>query len=158
VTEALRSARVQLAIRLLLGLMFVYASLDKIADPAAFARIVYQWQTVGPVPSNLVAVTLPWIELAAGLLLIVGAWKREAAAVVAVMLIVFVAAAVGVLVRGIDVDNCGCTSVAAAGPAPTWPPEWMRGVGWYLIVRNLVLLAGALVLVFVEPQKQGVGS
>jgi uncharacterized membrane protein YphA (DoxX/SURF4 family) len=132
--------------------MFVYASLDKIADPAGFARIVYQWQTAGPIPSNLVAVILPWIELLAGLLLIAGVWKREAAAVVAVLLVVFIVAAVGVLVRGIDVDNCGCTSVAAASTAPAWPPDWMRGVGWFLITRNLVLLAGALVLVFVEPR------
>jgi uncharacterized membrane protein YphA (DoxX/SURF4 family) len=138
--------------------MFVYASLDKIADPAGFARIVYQWQTVGPIPSNLVAVTLPWIELLAGLLLIVGIWKREAAAVVAVLLIVFIVAAVGVLARGIDVDNCGCTSVAAASTAPAWPPDWMRGVGGYLITRNLVLLAGALVLVFVEPRAEEVRS
>ncbi|MGD8898050.1 MAG: MauE/DoxX family redox-associated membrane protein, partial [Acidobacteriota bacterium] len=144
---ALQTPRLQLVVRLLLGLMFVYASLDKIADPAGFARIVYQWQTLGPVPSNLVAVILPWIELLAGLLLIAGVWKREAAAVVAVLLVVFIVAAVGVLVRGIDVDNCGCTSVAAASTAPAWPPDWMRGVGWFLIARNLVLLAGALVLV-----------
>jgi len=152
VRAALQTPRVQLVVRFLLGLMFVYASLDKIADPAGFARIVYQWQTAGPIPSNLVAVILPWIELLAGLLLIAGVWKREAAAVVAVLLVVFIAAAVGVLVRGIDVDNCGCTSVAAASTAPAWPPDWMRGVGWFLVARNLVLLAGALVLVFVEPR------
>jgi uncharacterized membrane protein YphA (DoxX/SURF4 family) len=142
-----------LAVRLLLGLVFVYASLDKIANPAAFARIVYQWQTLGPVPSNVLAVTLPWVELAAGLLLMAGTWKRASAAVVALMLVMFIVAAVFVLARGIDVDNCGCTSVAAAGPAPTWPPDWMRGVGWYLITRNLVLLAGALLLILVEPEK-----
>ncbi len=149
----LRSARLHLVVRVFLGIVFVYASLDKIADPAAFARIVYQWQILGPVPSNVVAVTLPWVELVAGVLLIVGAWKPHAAAVVAVMLVVFIAAAVLVLARGIDVDNCGCTSVAAAGAAPSWPPDWMRGVGWYLITRNLVLLAGALLLAFVETDR-----
>jgi uncharacterized membrane protein YphA (DoxX/SURF4 family) len=143
-----------LLLRVLLGLVFVYASLDKIADPAGFARIVYQWQILDPVASNLIAVTLPWVELVAGLLLVIGAWKRDAAAVVAVMLVVFIVAAGLVLARGIDVDNCGCTSVAAAGTTPSWPPEWMRGVGWYLITRNLVMLAGALVLVFVETKKQ----
>ena len=152
--DLLRSPRVQLLLRVLLGLVFVYASLDKIADPAGFARIVYQWQILAPVASNLVAVTLPWVELVAGLLLVVGAWKRDAAAVVAVMLVVFIVAAGLVLARGIDVDNCGCTSVAAAGTAPSWPPDWMRGVGWYLITRNLVMLSGALVLVFVEARKE----
>jgi uncharacterized membrane protein YphA (DoxX/SURF4 family) len=152
VSQALRNPRLHLVLRLLLGLVFTYASLGKIADPPAFARIVYQWQTIGPVPSNLVAVTLPWLELLAGLLLVAGVWRREAAAVVAVLLIIFMGAAIGVLARGVDVDNCGCTSVAAASVAPAWPPDWMRGVGWFLVVRNLVLLAGALVLVFVPPR------
>ncbi|MCG6926275.1 MAG: DoxX family membrane protein [Acidobacteria bacterium] len=152
-SELLRAPRLHLLLRVLLGAVFVYASLDKIADPAGFARIVYQWQVLGPVASNVVAVTLPGVELVAGLLLIVGVWKRDAAAVVAAMLVVFIAAAVFVLARGVDVDNCGCTSVAAAGAAPSWPPEWMRGVGWFLITRNLVMLSAALLLVFVEPEK-----
>ena len=151
--EMLLAPRLHLVVRVLLGLVFVYASLDKIADPSGFARIVYQWQVLGPVAANVVAATLPWVELVAGLLLIVGVWRREAAAIVAVMLVVFIAAAVFVLARGIDVDNCGCTSVAAAGATPAWPPDWMRGVGWYLITRNLAMLAGALLLVFAKTEK-----
>jgi len=92
VTGVLARPRVQLALRLLLGAFFVYASLDKIASPAAFAKAVYLWQVSGPVPSNLVAVTLPWIELVAGLLLVLGVWRREAALVVALLLAVFVVA------------------------------------------------------------------
>jgi uncharacterized membrane protein YphA (DoxX/SURF4 family) len=152
VSDVLRSPRLHLILRLLIGLYFVYASLDKLADPAAFARIVYQWQVLGPVPSNLVAVVLPGVELVAGLLLIVGAWTRDAAGVVALMLVVFIVAAGFVLARGIDVDNCGCTSVTAAESEAAWPPPWMRGVGWYLIARNLILLAGALVLFSVTPR------
>src|SRR5207245_5747660 len=76
-----------LALRLGLGGFFLYASLDKIAAPAAFARIVYQWQVVGPVPANLVAVILPWVEALAGLLLVAGLWKREAAAAIAMLLV-----------------------------------------------------------------------
>jgi uncharacterized membrane protein YphA (DoxX/SURF4 family) len=146
VSGFLRWQPLHLTLRLLIGLYFVYASIDKIADPAAFARIVYQWQVLGPIPSNLLAVVLPWVELLAGALLIVGAWTRDAAGVVAVLLIVFLAAAGLVLARGIDVDNCGCTSVTAAVSDTGWPPPWMRGVGWYLVTRNVLLLAGALVL------------
>ncbi len=110
----LRSPRVQLVLRLVLGAFFVYASLDKIWSPAAFAKIVYQWQVAGPVPSNLVAVTLPWVELLAGLLLVAGVWKRESALVIALMLVVFIVSAGSVMARGIDVENCGCVSVAKA--------------------------------------------
>ncbi len=142
----LRSPRALLLLRLILGAFFVYASLDKIWSPAAFAKIVYQWQVVGPVPSNLVAVTLPWVELLAGLLLLAGFWKREAALVVALMLVVFLVAAGSVMARGIDVENCGCVSVAKTEPASAFPPAWTKGVGWFLVARNLVLLGAALAL------------
>jgi len=147
VSGLLRSPRVQLVLRLVLGAFFVYASLDKIWSPAAFAKIVYQWQIAGPVPSNLVAVTLPWVELLAGLLLLAGVWKRESALVIALMLVVFIVSAGSVMARGIDIENCGCVSVAKAEAASSWPPAWTNGVGWFLVLRNLVLLGAALALV-----------
>ncbi len=149
----LRSGRLQFVLRLLLGAYFVYASLDKIAAPAAFAKVVYQWQVAGPLPSNLVAVTLPWVEILAGLLLIAGVWRREAALVIALLLAVFVVSAGSVLARGIDVVNCGCTSLASADASASWPPAWTRGVGWFLVTRNILLLGVALVLAFVEPRR-----
>ena len=150
----LANPRVQLMFRLLLGALFVYASLDKIASPAAFAKVIYQWQVVGPVPSNLVAVTLPWIELVAGLLLVAGAWKREAALVIALLLVVFIVAAGSVMARGIDVQNCGCVSVAANTAPSAWPPAWTKGVGWFLVARNLLLLGVAMALVVVTPVRR----
>jgi uncharacterized membrane protein YphA (DoxX/SURF4 family) len=151
VSALVANPRVQLGLRLLLGAFFVYASLDKIASPAAFAKVVSQWQVVGPVPSNLVAVTLPWIELVAGLLLLAGAWKREAALVIALLLVVFIVAAASVMARGIDVLNCGCVSVVADAVPSAWPPAWTKGVGWFLVARNLVLLGAAVALVVVPP-------
>jgi uncharacterized membrane protein YphA (DoxX/SURF4 family) len=152
----LANPRVQLVLRLLLGAFFVYASLDKIASPAGFAKIVYQWQVAGPVASNLVAVTLPWVELVAGLLLIAGVWRREAALVVALMLVVFLGAAASVLARGIDVQNCGCVSVAKDAVQSAWPPAWTKGVGWFLVVRNLLMLGAALAIAFVRPRASAV--
>jgi putative oxidoreductase len=136
-----------LALRLLLGGYFLYAAVPKIMDPAAFARVVYQWQVTPPVPSNLVAVALPWVEGIAGILLVAGIWKKEAAATMAVLLGVFLIAAASVMWRGIDVENCGCTSVAA-----TAEKSWTSGVGWFLVTRNLLMLAGAMVLVLVAPR------
>jgi putative oxidoreductase len=149
----LRSPRLQLVLRLLLGGYFVYASLDKIADPAAFAKVVYQWQVLGPVPSNLLAVTLPWVEILAGGLLILGVWRKEAALVIAFLLVVFLVAAGSVLARGIDVENCGCTSLAQSQPNAPWPPAWTKGVGWYLITRDLVQLGAALLLAGLAPPR-----
>jgi uncharacterized membrane protein YphA (DoxX/SURF4 family) len=125
-----------------LGALFAYASLDKIANPADFARIIYHYQLIGPSASlpplvpNLLAVALPWIELIAGLLLIGGFWRREAAAIVAVLLVVFIASVGLALQRGIDIENCGCFTVTGKG----------RRAGLQLILGDLGLLAVALTL------------
>ena len=130
------------------GVVFVYASRAKIADPRAFAKIVYHYQVVGPsaslgfVPANIVAVALPWVELIAGVLLITGLWRREAGAVAAVLLAVFVVAVASTLARGIAIQNCGCFALDATG----------RAAGWKLIAGDLALLAAALVVAFVPPR------
>ncbi len=154
----LRSRRLQLLLRLLLGGYFVYASLDKIADPTAFAKVVYQWQVLGPVAANLLAATLPWVEILAGGLLVLGVWRREAALVVALLLVMFLAAAGMVVAHGTDVTNCGCTSLARSEPTSSWPPAWTRGVGWYLITRDLVMLGAALVLALSPPVSRQVSK
>jgi uncharacterized membrane protein YphA (DoxX/SURF4 family) len=139
----LRNQRFLLACRLGLAALFLYAAHDKILAPAAFAKIVYQWQVGGAVFSNLVAVVLPWVEVVVGLLLLFGVWTKEAALVVAALLLAFNLAAVSVLARGIDVENCGCTSVkASAAPSP------FHGVGWFLLTRNSFLLVAALAVAF----------
>jgi len=123
-----------------LGGVFVYASLDKIAAPAEFARIVYRYRLlgpnalVGPLPANLLAVTLPWIEALAGVLLLLGVWRREAALVAGLLLLVFLGAVGWMLFQGIDLANCGCFTVSGEG----------RGTGWGLILEDLGLLALAL--------------
>ncbi len=146
--KLLRHPAVHWLFALVLGGVFVYASLSKIADPRAFAKIVYHYQVVGPsaffgfIPANLVAVTLPWLELIAGVLLIAGVWRREAAVVTAFMLAVFVVAVASTLARGIDIQNCGCFALDASG----------RAAGWKLLAGDLVLLAATLVVAFVPPR------
>jgi uncharacterized membrane protein YphA (DoxX/SURF4 family) len=141
--SALRNPLLERAMAVALGAVFVYASLDKIAQPAEFARIVYRYQLLGPnaflgpAYANLLAATLPWVELAVGLLLIAGLWRREAALVAGAMLVMFVGAVGWTMVMGIDVENCGCFSVGDQG----------RQTGWTLLLGDLVLLAMAVVLV-----------
>jgi len=77
VKAALRHPALHWALGIGLGGVFVYASLDKIAQPAEFAKIIYHYRILGPdfdtgpLMANLLAVTLPWLELVAGLLLYV---------------------------------------------------------------------------------------
>jgi len=87
---------------------------------------------------NLLAITLPVIELAAGVTLLLGFWTRASAVVVNGMLLMFIAA-IGyvVFVRGRAEFGCGCFSPAAAEAGKelatdtlcatwrTWPAERM---------------------------------
>ena len=143
--SALRHPALHWALALLVGGIFIYASIDKIQDPRAFAKIVYHYQVIGPnstvgfVPANLLAVVLPWLELFVGVCLVAGAWRREAAVVSAALLAVFVVAVASALARGIDIANCGCFALDDSG----------RAAGWKLIAGDLALLAASLVVAFV---------
>ena len=58
--------------RLILGGTFVYASIAKVLYPAGFAEAVTNYQLAPIIFSNFIAITLPWVELIAGLLLLNG--------------------------------------------------------------------------------------
>ena len=60
--------------RLLLGGIFVWASIYKILDPTAFAGVINNYQLLPDALINGFAVTLPWLELVLGVFLIFGLW------------------------------------------------------------------------------------
>jgi uncharacterized membrane protein YphA (DoxX/SURF4 family) len=107
--------RVVLIFRLILGVTFVYASLDKIAHPEQFAKIVYNYKILPSFLINIFAVTLPWVEFLAGLFLILGIFTESASLLISFLLVIFVVAiSINVFIRGVDL-NCGCFSTNPAG-------------------------------------------
>ncbi|MBI5501599.1 MAG: DoxX family membrane protein [Deltaproteobacteria bacterium] len=102
-------------VRVVLGIVFVYASLYKIAEPREFAMSIALYDMLPLSLVNLLAITLPVVELVAGVTLLLGFWTRASAAVVNGMLLLFIAA-IGyvVFVRGRAEFGCGCFSPAAA--------------------------------------------
>ena len=101
-------------VQVVLGIIFVVAAWPKIVDPPSFAHMIYNYRLVPAQLINLMALTLPWVELIAGLALILGVWRRAALLLIGAMLIVFIAA-IGInLGRGNAID-CGCFNVADAG-------------------------------------------
>lgn len=125
-----------LGCRLVLGAVFVYASWDKIQHPAAFAKQVYNYQMLPVIPSNLFAMTLPWIELFAGVALIIGVLKSESSLLLSVLLAVFIGAISLNLYRGVNLD-CGCFSTAAGEG---------RSIGLHTVAQDVGLLAAGLVV------------
>lgn len=121
-----------------LGVLFVGACLHKIADPRSFAVDIATYDILPLVLVNLAAITLPWTELAAGTLLIIGWRVRTAALLVAAMMLFFLAALGVALARGLDM-SCGCFASQGVADDP---------ISWLTVMRDLVWL-GLAVFVFV---------
>ena len=60
------SAKLAVIVRLVLGAVFVFATIDKIRHPAAFAEVVYNYQILPEVLINISAIVFPWLELLLG--------------------------------------------------------------------------------------------
>jgi len=126
-----------LVCRIVLGGIFIYASLDKIAHPAEFAKAIGNYHVLPFGLENLLALTLPWLELLAGVALITGVMVDGAAIMVIIMNIVFIFAISQALARGISIE-CGCFSVTTEGGDNIGLQTIIRDIG-YLIMGFIVL-------------------
>ncbi len=102
--------------RVILGIVFVYSSYDKIVHPAAFAKIIYNYRILPGELINLSAIFLPWLELITGSLLIIGVWLPGSVFISNILLIIFFCAIMYNKARGLDI-SCGCFSTSE-GEAP----------------------------------------
>jgi len=110
--------------RVALGLVFIVASLDKVAHPGRFAVSIANYHLVPQAAINLMAITLPWVELLCGALLVLGLWHRAGLLLVLAMLGVFITAITIALQRDLDI-SCGCfTTDPAAHGMTRWTLYW----------------------------------
>ena len=72
----LHSTWIELVLRWILGVTFLYASLYKIIEPAQFAKIIYGYYLFPDISINLIAIILPFVEFFTGLFLILGINKN----------------------------------------------------------------------------------
>lgn len=70
--DILANPYLSLLIRLFIGFLFIAAAVDKIAQPAEFAKNVANYHIPPYSLTNIVALTLPWLEFVVGLLLLLG--------------------------------------------------------------------------------------
>jgi uncharacterized membrane protein YphA (DoxX/SURF4 family) len=121
--------------RLLLGAVFLVASVMKIAHPAAFFSDLLGYRVALPeLLLRLTAISLPWLEAITGLGLLVNVWPETIRPVVSAQCLVFVAMLAQAVARGLDL-NCGCFGAG--------------GQGWFerpdvALARASILLAAAL--------------
>lgn len=124
------------AAQVAIGLVFLAAALAKIGDTPYFAQQVHNYRLAPLWSEHLIAMTMPWIELVAGLALVVGP-RRRAGALVALALMLVLTVAVGAAwARGLDF-HCGC--FGKAGASVIGAHKFLENVG-------LTLLAAAAFL------------
>ena len=135
---------IELAARWILGATFIYASYSKILAPAVFAKIIFGYDLFPASLINLAAIILPFVELIAGLALIIGFYPRSAALVINVMLMAFIVSLSINILRGHEFD-CGCFAINAANPSTFSGP---------LLIRDFFYLAlGIHVFFFRNPRR-----
>ena len=134
-SNALTHPWLTIRVQLALGVFFVIAALPKLGDPPSFAHMVYNYRIVPGALINLMALTMPWVELLSGLALILGIWKDAARTLIALLLVVFIVAISINLMRNNAID-CGCFDVTAAGKSHEERIADMH----FVVIRDLGML------------------
>jgi uncharacterized membrane protein YphA (DoxX/SURF4 family) len=101
------SEAVSLASRLFVAGVFVYASYDKIWEPANFAKSVATYDMLPLWAVNSVSVVLAWLEMAVGVMLTLGLRTRAAAVWASGLLVFFTGLMLYAGITGAGFD-CGC--------------------------------------------------
>ncbi len=114
--------------QVVLGLLFAWAALAKIGDVASLAREVHNFRLAPTWSENLIAMTIPWIELAAGVALVIGLRPRAGAWVAGALLVVFTIGVAAAMARGLNF-TCGCFGTASG-----------TRIGWAKLGENLVMI------------------
>jgi len=130
---------VELLCRWVLGGLFLYAGVQKIADPYGFAKTVYGYGILPGELVNLMAIVLPWVEVLAGGTLILGVWPVSSAGVISGLLLLFLVALVANIARGYSFD-CGCFG-SGGNETTGWGTVW-RDVSMLVPAAGVILFRG----------------
>jgi uncharacterized membrane protein YphA (DoxX/SURF4 family) len=127
------ASSLMLLLRIALGAVFMYAAYSKLRQSwLLFALSIDSYQMLPEWAVYAVARTLPWFELALGVLLVAGVWLRYLSIVAAAILAAFFTVMLVSYFRGGGID-CGCFGVGEALSAQT-------------LARDGLLLAAAVTI------------
>lgn len=108
---------VSLVVRLGLAAMWFAYSVPKLTDISGNKQSVLQFQILSGHLATIFAYAQPYLELALGLLVLMGLGTRIAAAISGLLLLVYIGGIMSLAPRGIDI-SCGCGgggSIVGAG-------------------------------------------
>ena len=128
---------IALVCRLILGIVFLYAGIEKIIAPQEFAVAIYNYRLLPDWAVNLLAVILPWLEIFLATGLITGNYVRGSSLLSSLLFLTFAIALTINLVRGLDI-SCGCFG----GSAGT--------INWLYLIRDAGLLTMSIFTLFFD--------
>jgi uncharacterized membrane protein YphA (DoxX/SURF4 family) len=131
---------VSTAARLGLAAVWLVAGGMKVGDLGDSVRAVYAYQIFPYDVARVIGAALPFVEIALGLLLLLGLATRLIAGISAVVLVVFIAGITSAWVRGLSID-CGCFSKGGelgAGATPAYGWEIARDLG-FIVLAGILL-------------------
>ncbi len=141
VTAFLQKPWIELTLRILLGVIFIYASIPKIGYPSQFAKIIYGYALFPAALINLIAIIVPYVEIVMGASLILGIYPRAAASILAGMLSLFIIAISINLIRGHEFD-CGCFSLKNSGLSHSAGMLLFRDIIYFFISIFIIRFEG----------------
>ena len=138
-----------LLIRLFMGIIFIYASYSKILDPTSFSQNIHNYGITPLFLENIIALTLPWVELFIGLGLIFNIKYNACLDISIYLMLLFIILILQAYLRGKSID-CGCFSNDLS------PGEWAEK-RWDMLKRvfeDIVFLILLITLKFKSTSKR----
>lgn len=113
--------------RLALAGVFFVAGLAKISDLDVAVLSVKSYQLLPDGVAEIVGIVLPLLEMVLAVLILVGFGTRIVAAVLGLLLVMFIIGIASLWIRGMSV-GCGCfgSSLLAASSPPSYAEEILR--------------------------------
>lgn len=133
-------------LRVGLAAVLAYAGISKLTQAWSFAETIANYHLLPAQANQVAAVVVPWVECLCAILLLCGVWVRPAAMVASGLFIVFAAAVISALSRGLDID-CGCFGTGSASE-----------VGMTTLAIDAVCLAASLALLWCSTRRRTHGA
>lgn len=129
-----RNKYLLLTIRVILGLLFIFSALTKMTDLDYFVKSIENYKILPAESLNLFALIIPWMEIIIGIFLLIGLFVKESALLGSLMMVIFIAAIIIALARGLNID-CGCFGTIDGSK-----------VGIQKLVEDFIILLGFILL------------
>ena len=130
-------------ISLVWSAIFIWAGVEKIMQPTAFAQAIAAYKILPNAWVPLMAGVLPWVEVWAALALLWPRFRSAGALIVAGLSLVFAVAVTSAMVRGLDI-TCGCFGLSSGK------------VGWKTLLLDVAGIISMSWLLFEASKKAGV--